>query len=214
MLASELPEQVRPLATAYVDQALEAFDQQPADVSARMLPDTDTGRLASTYLLALLEGDRRRASRMILNAVEQGHDVRELYLQVLLAAQAELGGLWMANEINVAEEHFASQTTRMVMAQLLPHASFRPPNGKTMLAAAVAGNQHEIGLQAVADFFESSGPTYRPVTWSKQSIVSPPTCSVCPCHKRPNSRPSRRPFRPSGKASTAWPSRSFWGEAL
>jgi methanogenic corrinoid protein MtbC1 len=107
--------------------------------------------------LALLEGDRRRASRLLLDALDSGHDVRELYLQVLLPAQVELGRMWVANEINVAEEHFASQTTKTVMSQLLPRAAMQPPNGKTMIAAAVAGNQHDIGLQAVADFFEMDG---------------------------------------------------------
>ncbi len=47
-----------------------------------------------------------------------GRSVGELYLNVLLPAQAELGRMWLAGEINVAEEHFASQATRMVMAQL------------------------------------------------------------------------------------------------
>ena len=65
--------------------------------------------------------------------------------------------MWLTGEIRVAEEHFASQTTRMVMGQLLSLASFQPPNGKSVLAAAVAGNQHDIGLQAVADFFEMAG---------------------------------------------------------
>ena len=65
--------------------------------------------------------------------------------------------MWVANEINVAEEHFASQTTKTVMGQLLARATLRPANGKTMLAAAVAGNEHDIGLQAVADFFEMDG---------------------------------------------------------
>lgn len=157
VLARELPEQARPLAGEYLDAALTAFDEQPTDVSARLLPDTPAGRLASGYLLALLEGDRRRASRLILDAVEQGESVPDLYLQVLLAAQQELGRMWLANEINVAEEHFASQTTKMVMAQLLSRAVPQPPNGKTVLTAAVAGNQHDIGLQAVADFFEMAG---------------------------------------------------------
>ena len=65
--------------------------------------------------------------------------------------------MWLANEINVVEEHFASQTAKMVMAQMLPRAGLQPANGKTMIAAAVAGNQHDIGLQAVADFFEMDG---------------------------------------------------------
>jgi len=157
VLAGELPEEVRPLAADYLDRALEAFDQQPAELSARLLPDTPQRRLASQYLLALLEGDRRRASRLILEAADRGEAVPELYLDVLLPAQEELGRMWLLGEINVAEEHFASATTKTVMAQLMPRATFRPGNGKTVLAAAVAGNQHDIGLQAVADFFEMDG---------------------------------------------------------
>jgi len=157
VFAKELPEPVQPLAAQYLDEALDAFDEQPTDVSARLLPDTPHGRLASTYLLALLEGNRRRASRVVLDAVDQPGSVRDLYLHVLLPAQEELGRMWLTGEINVAEEHFASQTTKTVMGQLLAQAQFEPPNGKTVLAAAVAGNQHDIGLCAVADFFEMAG---------------------------------------------------------
>jgi len=157
VLAKELPEQVQPLAARYLDEALAAFDERPVDVSARLLPDTPHGRLASTYLLALLEGDRRRASRVILDALDKPGDVRDVYRHVLLPAQEELGRMWLTGEINVAEEHFASHTTKMVMAQILSRAEFQAANGKTVLAAAVAGNRHEIGLSAVADFFEMAG---------------------------------------------------------
>jgi methanogenic corrinoid protein MtbC1 len=65
--------------------------------------------------------------------------------------------MWHADEINVAEEHFASDTTKTVMAQLMSRATCKPRNGKTMIAAAVASNHIDIGLQAVADFFEMDG---------------------------------------------------------
>jgi methanogenic corrinoid protein MtbC1 len=157
VLAKELPEPARPLAVRYLVEAVDAFDRQPTDVSARLLPESAHGRLASTYLLALLEGDRRRASRLILDAADRPESVRDIYLHVLLPAQEELGRMWLASEINVAEEHFASQTTKTVMAQLLGHARLSPPHGKTALAAAVAGNRHDIGLHAVADFLEMAG---------------------------------------------------------
>lgn len=157
VLAQELPEEVRPLAAQYLDAAVDAFDQQPTDLQARLLPDTPLKRLASTYLLALLEGDRRWASQLIFDALESSDDVPNMYRHVLLPAQEELGRMWLSGEINVAEEHFASQTTKMVMAQLLSKAVPKPPNGKTILAAAAANNQHDIGLQAVADFFEMEG---------------------------------------------------------
>jgi methanogenic corrinoid protein MtbC1 len=157
VLLKELPEPVQPLATQYLDEAIGAFDEQTMDSSAQLQPDTPHGQIASSYLLALLEGDRRRASQVILDALGQSESVRDLYLHVLLPAQAELGRMWMTGEINVADEHFASHTTKMVMSQLLSQATIQPPNGKTVLAAAVAGNQHDIGLHAVADFFEMAG---------------------------------------------------------
>jgi methanogenic corrinoid protein MtbC1 len=157
VLAKELPDQGRPLAAQYLDEALKAFDDQPTDISAKLLPDTPHGRLASAYLLAVLEGDRQRASRLILDALEQDQSVRDLYLCVLLPAQQEIGRMWSVNEVNVAEEHFATQTTRMVMALLLSRATVKPSNGKTVLTAAVAGNLHDLGLCAVADFFEMAG---------------------------------------------------------
>jgi len=157
VLAKELPEQIQPVAARYLEEALSAFDDQPTDVRTRLLPETPHGRLASTYLLALLEGDRRRASRAILDAIDQPASVREIYLHVLSPTQEELGRMWLVGEISVAEEHFASHTTKIVMAQLLSRAELRPPNGKTVLAAAVAGNRHDIGVHAVADFFEMDG---------------------------------------------------------
>ena len=157
VLSRELPENVHSLAAEYLAKALEAFDGEAAELTSQLPPDSPAGRLAAEYLLAVMEGDRRRASQMILDAVDQGQSVRDVYLRVLLPAQQEVGRMWLVGEINVAEEHFASATTKMVMAQLLPRAEFAPRNGKTMLAAAVAGNQHDIGLQAVADFFEMDG---------------------------------------------------------
>lgn len=157
VILTELPEQALSTTTDFLDQALIAFDEQSTEVATGLLPETTEGRLAAAYLLAIFEGDRRRAAGLILEALSKGADVRDLCLYVLLPAQREVGRMWMANEINVAEEHFASATSKMVMAQLLQHASIAPSNGKTMLAAAVAGDQHDIGLQVLADLFEMDG---------------------------------------------------------
>ncbi len=157
VLVRELPEEASAPAVRFLDSALSAFGAAPAGVGPRLAADDVHSRLAAKYLLAVFEGDRRRASRLVLDAASAGVSIADLYLRVLVPAQEELGRMWMADEINVAEEHFASQTTRMVMAQLLPLATCRPPNGKTFLAAAVAGNYHDLGVQVISDFFEMDG---------------------------------------------------------
>ena len=140
-----------------IDLALKTLDEPPCDTATRLLTDSPMGRLAVRYLLKLLAGDRRAASQLVLDEMEHVEDVRQIYLDVLLPVQKELGRMWMTNEIGLAEEHFASQATRTLMAQLLLHADFRPANGKTAILAAVAGNHVDMGLQVVADFFEMDG---------------------------------------------------------
>lgn len=157
VLAAELPEATAGLAAGVCREAGEALKQETVDYAPILNPESAFGRLAASYLLALLEGDRTRAMQIVTDAAEAGHTVQDLYMQVLLPAQEEAGRMWQAAEINVAEEHFATATTRMVMAQLRGRALAKDPNGKTLVASAVAGNQHDIGLQAVADFFEIDG---------------------------------------------------------
>jgi methanogenic corrinoid protein MtbC1 len=157
VLAAELPCEAGTCAAEVCEEALRSLDQDTPELPSFLQSETAHGRLAASYLLALLEGDRARASRLILDAVQAGSPVPDLYLKVLLPAQQEVGRMWQANEINVAEEHFATATTKTILAQLRLHTPTREPNGKTLLAAAVMGNQHDLGLQVVTDFFEMDG---------------------------------------------------------
>ena len=65
--------------------------------------------------------------------------------------------MWLAGETNVAEEHFVTAITKMVLAQVQASAARQPDKGKTLLVAAVATDQHDLGVQVVADFFERDG---------------------------------------------------------
>jgi MerR family transcriptional regulator, light-induced transcriptional regulator len=157
VLAEHLPEEVRPLAAGYVDQALTALDESPMQIATPLAADGPDGRLAAAYILAILEGDRRRAADMVLGEARRGRSAADIYLHILRPVQEEIGRMWVANEINVAEEHFASATTKRLLAQLSQLATYKPRNGRSMLAAAVAGNLHDLGVQMVADFFEMDG---------------------------------------------------------
>lgn len=157
VLATELPEEGRKLAETYLESALNGFDEDAKGMRSRLSPETPAGRLASRYLLAVLEGDRRRARELVLDGSTRGLTIPQIYLEVILPAQEEIGRMWVANEITVSEEHFATATTRTILAQLLARAPIRASNGKTVMTAAVAGNRHDIGLQVVCDFFEMDG---------------------------------------------------------
>jgi methanogenic corrinoid protein MtbC1 len=169
VVEEESPERARMVVLEPIALALAAFPREtvpepplaasPSDSAAasHLTTDDPYGKLASEYLLAVLEGDNRRARQMVLDAAGEGVPIRDLYLRVLCPAQAEVGRLWLKNELTIADEHQCSATTRRVMGQLVQLAKVAPSNGKTVATAAVAGNRHEIGQQAVADFFEIDG---------------------------------------------------------
>jgi methanogenic corrinoid protein MtbC1 len=157
VLVEQLPGELSPLATSCIDRALAEFDGEPAGMSSRLSVATPEGQLAAKYLLAILEGNRREASRLVLQAAGEGRSAADLCVTVLQPAQEELGRMWVLGEINVAEEHFATATTRLVMAQLHGREECCPTNGKTLVAASVAGNQHDLGIQFIADLFEQDG---------------------------------------------------------
>lgn len=155
--AAAAPED-RPSIDAAFTRALERLDSAPDELPTELTANTPHGRTAAAYLLAILEGDRLGASRVVLDAAKAGKlTLRDAYLDVFRPVQLELGRMWHMNEITVAEEHFATATTQMVMAQLLPLAQRKPQDGRVMIAASVQGNAHDLGVRFVADFFELAG---------------------------------------------------------
>ncbi len=138
--------------------ALAGLRDGPTELPSRLSVESKQHRLAAEYLLAILQGDRVRASRVVVGAVSAGQvSVPEAFTEVFVPVQKELGRMWHMGEVNVAEEHFSTATTLMVMSQILPLAKVMPPNGKVMLAASVEDNAHDLGLRMVADFFEIAG---------------------------------------------------------
>lgn len=65
--------------------------------------------------------------------------------------------MWHSGEATVAEERVVTETTRRVMAILSHEQSDATDIGKTVLAASVARDGHDIGIRAVADLFQVAG---------------------------------------------------------
>ena len=142
----------------YIDSALQGLCSTDECASESLIEaGSRHGSLAMRYLGAVIGADRRAASQMILQAVDEGMPVSEVNLEVLQPVQKELGRLWQTNRITVAQEHYATAVTQMVMSQLYAHIFSNQKNGRTMVAACVGGELHEIGMRMVADFFEMRG---------------------------------------------------------
>lgn len=158
VLAREVPPEDAPLVDAYIADALRTLDAPHSSPPTTLSNASPHGKLAAAYLLHLLEGDRLAAAAVVIDAVHHERiSVRSAYLDILVPVQQELGRMWHLAEINIAEEHFATAATLMVMSQLLPLAKRRPRDGRVVLVAAVEGNTHDLGVRLLADFFDIAG---------------------------------------------------------
>jgi methanogenic corrinoid protein MtbC1 len=159
VLVKELPQPVADAATVLVDSAItELADSTPhADSEPAFSAEADERARTLKYLEAILEGDRGAAESIVLEAVEAGLSVPEVYERILAPAQARLGRMWHRGEISIADEHFGSATTVSVMSQLRPHFRRAPSNGRVVVATSTPGDLHDIGLRMVADLFEIDG---------------------------------------------------------
>jgi methanogenic corrinoid protein MtbC1 len=168
----ELPHDMSDVISRYVDVGLTALgsDQQvPSCLVDSADPLSD---LARQYVSLLLKGDRRTASEIILDSAGAGISVRDLYLHVFQPAQYETGRLWQTNQITVAQEHLLTASTQLIMSQLYPLVFSSKKNGRSVVAACVGGDLHELGCRMVADFFEMEG-------WSTFFLgANTPTSSV------------------------------------
>ncbi len=120
-------------------------------------PVSDLTELASNYLKSLLNGDRQAACTLILEAVDRGVPIRDVYLGVFQPVQREVGRLWQINIVSVAVEHFCTAATQMVMSQLFPRILSPTKNGLSMVGCCVGEELHELGVRMVCDFFEMDG---------------------------------------------------------
>jgi methanogenic corrinoid protein MtbC1 len=144
-------------AGSYLDAAIEHLPYAPVKIEPFIRPDAPCYQLADQYLKSLLQGNRRAASRLILDAVEHGVGVQDIYLYVFQTSQQELGRLWQTNQVSVAQEHFCSASTQLIMSQLYPYIFAGEKSGPCLVATSVGSELHEIGIRMVTDFLEMAG---------------------------------------------------------
>lgn len=129
----------------------------PKEQEVTVSDETRIRKLAQEYTDALLKTDHARASRMVLDALEHGINVSDIYLGVFQWSQYEIGRLWQSGQISVAQEHYCTAATQLVLSQLYPYIFTEKRSWYRILVVCVAGELHELGARMVADFFQMEG---------------------------------------------------------
>ncbi len=156
-LRNILPPPMFALVQEYLDVGLRHLSQAPSESQSFIVEDHPLGELARNYLTALVEGNRNKASKLIMDAVGRGIAIKEIYLKVFQVCQREIGHLWQTRQISIAQEHYCTAATQWIMAQLYPKIFVTPETGRRFIGACVAGELHEMGIRMVADIFEMEG---------------------------------------------------------
>jgi methanogenic corrinoid protein MtbC1 len=114
-------------------------------------------RQAIRYLEFVL--DRRpEEARALIGAILEGKGgVQEIYLHVLQPALRELGRRWETGEVDVSEEHYCSEITQSIMAEVMAGVSQPGKNASVFIGFSVSGELHDIGVHKLTDFLAVEG---------------------------------------------------------
>ena len=157
ILGGRLPDGLASAAAGYVESALGRIGESPQEVPSFLPQGGTLAGIAGEYLRLLLACERHAAGRLILDAVDSGVSIRDVYLLVFQPCQREVGRLWEAGRITVAQEHYCTAATQVIMSQLAPRLFATERNGRRAVITCVAGEAHEVGPRMVADLLELGG---------------------------------------------------------
>ena len=152
-----LPRFQAAVAEQYILDSLSRLPTLPTAIPSYLCSGRPLADLVREYLKALLQADRRKASQLVMDAVQKGTSVRDIYLHVFQQSQYEIGRLWQSNQISVAQEHLCTAATQLIMSQLYPLIFATERKNRRIVTACVGGDLHEIGIRMVADLFEMAG---------------------------------------------------------
>jgi len=156
-LKEALPEDLFAIADAHIEEGFGQSRKPIMAIPSNLDESAPFYSLTKKYMDALLAGQKHKASRLVLDAVEKGADIKDIYLHVFQKSQYEIGRLWCTNKISVAQEHYSSAATQLIMSQLYHYIFSSEKIGRGLIAACVNNELHEIGVRMVADFFEIEG---------------------------------------------------------
>lgn len=141
----------------YLDAGLMAFKNEDTFSPSYIDRSTGYGELAGQYLGLLVEGQKKEASYLIFEILEEGASIKDIYLNIFQPSQYEVGRLWQTNQISVAKEHYITASTQNIISQLYPRIMAQQKKGHTVIATCIGSELHELGIRMVADFFEMDG---------------------------------------------------------
>jgi MerR family transcriptional regulator, light-induced transcriptional regulator len=131
--------------------------EQQRQTNKNNQPIIELSTVAQSYLDLLLQIRRSEASQLIMDLVNQGMSVKEVYEGIFQPVLYEVGRLWEIQQISIAQEHYCTTTTQAIMSQLHPIMFRSEKKGKRFIGSCIGKELHDVGIRMVTDFFEMDG---------------------------------------------------------
>lgn len=158
VVAESLPGELAQGLAPYFEAAVQKLEQPGPTRESLLESEPPLERLARDYLALVLDARGAEARALLVEELRAGRlEVAEALENVLAPAMREIGSLWHLGRVDAADEHYASTTTQLALAQVLAQAERSPANGLSVLVSSVAGNAHGLGVQIVSSLFELDG---------------------------------------------------------
>jgi diguanylate cyclase (GGDEF)-like protein len=154
--ASDPDETVR-LADQALYQAKEAGRDQWIWATARQPASYQPpGEYVQSYLGDAVAGDRRAAVKLTLDLLDRRVSREQIIVELLAAAQREVGQRWYCNELTAADEHLASGVTAAALDTLMGETS-QPPGGSRTVVVCAEGDFHSLAAQMFGALLREHG---------------------------------------------------------
>ena len=147
----------RRLAAGYVEDALRLLPSMPTELPSFIDESQPQAALANDYLKLLLVQDRGKAGEVIKHALKDGVSIPHIYQHIFTPALHEVGRLWQQNKITVAQEHYCTAATEIIMAQVFAQVLGRPRRELRLLAFCAEGEHHCVGIRMFSELMELNG---------------------------------------------------------
>ena len=119
---------------------------------------TTTDDLRVAYLERVAVSDEAGAVAVAVDALDAGVGPEVVLLDVVAAAQREVGERWAAGEWTVVQEHVATHISERVVAAVARHAPAPPPGGPdTVAVACLDGEWHGLPARLLAEVLTRHG---------------------------------------------------------
>jgi len=132
------------------DQWIWALARRPAGY----LPTPD---YVPAYLRDAVLGNRGPAVQLTLDLLDRRVSRERIVVDLLAAAQREVGQRWYCNELTPADEHLASGVTAAALDMLMSDETVPPADGGLTVVTCAEGDFHALAAQMFGELLRGHG---------------------------------------------------------